>query len=505
MAHTAHEPPRAAIYARKSREDRKNPGKSVSDQIREAQDEVTRRGYTLDPAHVFADEGISASRFTNKARPGFGALMAAIESGEVDVVVMAEQSRVTRRLSVVGALIEGCADYGRRLVIGGRDVDPRDPADITLAAVQGGMDAAESERLSQRSRRGIRGTVEAGKPLGRLAYGYARTYDPVTRQLLEVTVEPHEAAVVREIVEHLLAGGSQQALVRRLNARHEPTPADAVRMRQGLDPAGSLWTGVQIKRLALSDRFAGILTHNGVEHPGDWPAIITRGELDRLRAIFGAPERRRNLERPGAVVHFLSGVARCGACGGPLRVVPTRGRPAYSCRTDGCRKVSRNAGPLEDYVRDVVLGVWGDPAAMAAIAAQRDDGGAARTAADRVEELTARRDRVRAAMADGSLPVEDAAAVLRDLAGDLEDAEREARAAIMPRHLADIVPANLPAVWDDLEPTARREIVDALATVVVHPMTQKRGRTFDYDSVSITPRASAVALKQQQTNPRATA
>lgn len=491
MADTAREPLRAAIYARKSREDRKNPGKSVSDQIREAQDEVTRRGYTLDPAHVFADEGISASRFTTKARPGFGSLMAAIESGEVDVVVMAEQSRVTRRLSVVGALIEGCADYGRRLVIGCRDVNPRDPADITLAAVQGGMDAAESERLSQRSRRGIRGTVAAGKPLGRLAYGYARTYDPFTRQLLEVTVEPHEGAVVREIVEHILRGGSLEEMVRRLNRRGEPTPADAVKMRQGLDPEGGKWSGIQVRRLALSERFAGILTHNGVEYPGDWPAIITRGELDKLRGILQAPDRRRNLERPGAIVHYLSGLARCGACGGPLRVVPTRGRPAYSCRSDGCRKVSRAAEPLERYVRDVVLEIVGSPAHMAAIAAQRDDGGAARAAADRVEELTARREQVRAAMANGSLPVEDAAAVLRDLSADLEAAEREARAAIMPRELADIVPADLPDRWDDLEPAVLREVVHSVCEVVVLPMTQKRGRTFDYDSVSITPRATA--------------
>lgn len=490
MSEAAPLPVRAAIYARKSKPDPRNPGKSVGDQLREAQAEADRRGYVVDPAHVFEDDGISASRFARgKARPGWAALVDALESGAVDVLVMAEQSRGTRRLSVIGALMETCADARVSLVVGGRDVDPRQPADLVLTSVQAGMDAAESERLSIRSLRGIRGTVERGKPLGRIAYGYVRTYDPVTRALEAVEVEPHEAAVVREIVEHVLAGGSLEAMVRRLNDRGEPTPADAVRVRHGLEPHGTAWSGIQVRRLALSARFAGVLVHNGVEHVGDWPPIITRSELERVRAVLEAPERRRNLERPGAVVHYLSGLATCSECGGGLRVVFTRGRGAYSCRTRGCMKVSRAVEPLEDYVRDVVLAIVANPQTMSAIAAQRDDGGAARAAAERVEELTARRDRVRAAMVDGSLPVEDAGAVLRGLADELEAAEREARAAILPRELADVVPSDLATRWDDLEPAQRREIVAALADVVVHPMETKRGRVFDPRTVSITPHA----------------
>jgi hypothetical protein len=59
---------RALLYGRKSSPDKKNPGKSVGDQLDVARAEAIRRG--LDVVGEFAeDDGTSASRFSRKSRP----------------------------------------------------------------------------------------------------------------------------------------------------------------------------------------------------------------------------------------------------------------------------------------------------------------------------------------------------------------------------------------------------------------------------------------------------
>lgn len=475
---------RAALYGRKSTTDAARPGKSVSDQLREARAEAKRRGYVV--AAEYADDGVSASRHGRKPRPGFAALLAGIEAGDVDVVVLAEQSRATRRLSTLGALIELCADSGVRLVIGGRDVDPSDSSDQLMLGITGAVDVAESERARARTKRGMRGAAEAGRQHGKLAYGYARTYDPTSGALLRVDVVPDEAAVVRELVDGVLSGRSLYSLSRELTERGVPVPRDAVALRQGRESSGAKWNGTSIRRVASNPLYAGLRVHLGeVVGDGDWPAIVTRSEHEAVAAIFAAPQRRRREERPGAVKHLLSGIATCGVCGGRLRVLRNRGRySSYVCHDRWC--VSRQQAGTEQLVVDVVLGLVARPGFVEAVAAASDDSGA-RLAVERVEQLRARRDSVRASIVDGMLGVDDGAAILRELSAELDDAERAVHRIAMPRRATDVVPADLAERWDELDVAVRREIVAALVTVELLP-TRKSSR-FDPASVRVTPRA----------------
>ena len=484
---------RAALYARKSNEDARNPGKSVSDQLRQARAEADRRGYVVEESLVFADDGISASRHARrKARPGFAALLAAIEEGRVDVVLMAEQSRATRRLAVVGALMETCADHGVTLVLGGREVDPADPADIVLTAVQGGMDHAESERSRIRILRGVRGAADRGRPHGKNVYGYRRIYDEVTRELLVVEPEPDEARVIQELARRVLAGESLRSICHDLDDREVPTPYDAVAMRQGRTPRGAKWIGSTIGRILTNPVYVGRRRHRDRIVEGEWEAILSERDFDRLGAIFRAPERRSKAERPGALVHYLSGVARCGECGSAMRVLTNRGRyRTYVCMQRGCHKVSRTAGPLEEYVRDVILALVARPDFLSLAAAMSEDTSPLQAALAEVEELTARRDKVRDLITSGSLPPEDGALMLRELASRLEDAQRQARDVALPRSVADLVPADLGERWDELEPGQQREVALALVDVVVLSMEGRKAHVFDPSTVRVTPRWEA--------------
>jgi DNA invertase Pin-like site-specific DNA recombinase len=68
----------AAIYARKSTEQNGvgDEEKSVARQIEHAKAYAARKGWTVDEAHVYSDDGISGAEF--KKRPGFLRLLNAL-------------------------------------------------------------------------------------------------------------------------------------------------------------------------------------------------------------------------------------------------------------------------------------------------------------------------------------------------------------------------------------------------------------------------------------------
>ena len=483
---------RAAIYARKSTEDARNPGKSIADQLREAEAEADLRGYAVAPEHVFSDSGVSASRHARKGsqRQGFADLLAAIEGRQVDVLVMAEQSRAARRMSVIGTLVEMCAANDVRMVIGGRDVDPASPTDLVLVGVQAGMDAAESERIRERCLRGARGAAQAGKPAGKNMYGYERTYDPNTRALLAVEQVPEEAAIVREIVQRILAGDPLNVIAADLNRREVPSPYDAVALRCGREPKGATWVGTQVRRIATSPAYAGLRVHRSDVYEATWAPIVSRADHERVVAILTDPSRRSNGKvRPGAIVHWLSGVAKCGLCGSGMRVLTNRGRfRNYVC--PGCMKVSRAAGPLEEFVAEHVFGIVEQPQVLAAIASAHESGEGSEVVAH-LDELTARRDGIRALMVSGQVSPEDGAAMLSALGTEIADTEAKVRSLTVPRNVADLVTSDLRDRWESFTPARKREVADALLDVTVQSMNGRKSSRFDPTTVTVSPKGKA--------------
>ena len=81
----------AAIYARKSSEQSgvANTEKSVTRQISLARTYAARKGWTVDPEHIYVDDGISGAEF--ERRPGFLRMMNALKPrAPFQVLVMSE-------------------------------------------------------------------------------------------------------------------------------------------------------------------------------------------------------------------------------------------------------------------------------------------------------------------------------------------------------------------------------------------------------------------------------
>jgi DNA invertase Pin-like site-specific DNA recombinase len=104
----------AAIYARKSTDQNlPDAEKSVTRQVEHATAYAARKGWTVEPAHVYSDDGISGAEF--KERPGFARLMNAIATcpRPFQVLVMSEESRLGREQFQTGYALKQITDAVR--------------------------------------------------------------------------------------------------------------------------------------------------------------------------------------------------------------------------------------------------------------------------------------------------------------------------------------------------------------------------------------------------------
>jgi DNA invertase Pin-like site-specific DNA recombinase len=85
----------AAIYARKSTDDsdRNAEARSTARQIESATKYAAAKGWNVDPRYIFTDENTSGAEW--KHRPGFNALLAALEPLPPFGVVSSPSSRVS--------------------------------------------------------------------------------------------------------------------------------------------------------------------------------------------------------------------------------------------------------------------------------------------------------------------------------------------------------------------------------------------------------------------------
>src|SRR5258707_6628214 len=138
---------RAGVYARLS--ETYDAAESVPTQIERGAGHARRRGWIV--AATFRDDGFSG--FKEITRDGFGELIAAIEAGQVDVVIVRDIDRLTRNLTDWNAFEKACVRHGVRLsAYTGGALDPSTPqsADTSgrwTAAAPGGKRRRERPRV----------------------------------------------------------------------------------------------------------------------------------------------------------------------------------------------------------------------------------------------------------------------------------------------------------------------------------------------------------------------
>lgn len=445
------------FYGRKSTDD---AGRSVASQEADWRADCATQG--LEPGRVFADPGLSASRYAKKGRPDYDALLAHIRAGGCELLSLWECSRGSRDLADWVALLDLCRKHGTliRAVSHGRTYDVRVRRDWRTLADEGVDSADESEKISERTTRGKRTAAAAGRPAGRLTYGYTREYDGAGRYVRQV-IDPEKAAVVREIVASVRDGVSISAIARGLNDRAIPAPE------------GGQWRSAHIGRIATNPAYAARRVHRGeVVGPADWPAILDDTEHHGVVAVLRDPARR--VARGTALRWPLSGVALCGVCEvGRLRT--HRGGAARSYLCDECKRIAISADPLDDFVSNLVCERLRQPDALAVFAPPPDD---VATAAAQAEEraLRERLDDHYTLAAAGQLSAGGLAAVEARLLPLIAEAVAKVRRLSAPRALRSLVDVDVAGTWTDLPVSTRRDVIVALVDLHVGPAVRGRPR-----------------------------
>lgn len=333
----------AAVYVRIS-EDREGAGLGVKRQEADCRALAAQVGWGI--ADVYVDNDLSA--YSGKPRPGYRRLLEDLGTGTVDAVLAWHTDRLHRAPAELEEFIRVCDTRGVEVrTVKAGELDLGTASGRMVARILGDVARHESEHKAERIRRKHLELAEAGKVVG----GGSRPFgfEPDRRTLRE-----SEAELIREAARRVLSGDSLRGICADWNRRGVVTST------------GGPWRQQVLRRLLMSGRIAGWREHRGVlVAPAEWPAIVERETVDRLRARLADPSRRT--ARPDARRYLLSGgLLRCGLCARPLRARPRVDHVRrYVCPSGpmygGCGGMAIVAEPLEDLVTERVLDVLDSP------------------------------------------------------------------------------------------------------------------------------------------------
>lgn len=184
-------------------------------------------GWTLDPAHVFRDDGRSGAALP---RPGLDRLRDAIKGREVDRVLVTAPDRLARNYVHQMVLLEEWARAGCVAEFLDRPMSD-DPHDHLLLQIRGAVAEYERTLIAERMRRGRLAKLKAGTLLPWTWAPYGTRLDPDhPRDPSGVMLEPAEAAVVAELFAmYREPGVSLMQLALHLDRRGVPTPSGTPR------------------------------------------------------------------------------------------------------------------------------------------------------------------------------------------------------------------------------------------------------------------------------------
>ena len=339
---------RAAIYVRRSTDE--HQASSLAVQEEEANRFATSQGWTVDPGHVYREDAVSRAEF--KKRPALIAMLNAADRGAFEVVITRDETRLGGDMIRTGLLVQDLLDKDIQLFyyFTGERVRLDDATSKFLLAARNFASELEREKISQRTREHLLTKARRGLNVGGRVYGYSNVErkDGDRRVHVEYVINPEEAEVVRSIFTmYAHEGLGLKRITKALNARRIPSP------HAGRRGTGS-WSPSVIHDMLRRVRYRGVLEwgrmaktyRGGTKVRVRRPAVDVRVERPDLRIIDDelwiatqariagvSRSPRAKAGRPPS--HLLSGISRCGECGGPI--VATNGKQGKDpCKVYAC-------------------------------------------------------------------------------------------------------------------------------------------------------------------------
>jgi site-specific DNA recombinase len=366
----------AAIYCRVSTAGQEADGTSLVTQEEHCRTYAAEHDYLVDEAHVYRDVYTGTELWE---RPQPTTLREAIRHHAVTGVIAYAIDRLSRDPVHLGVILSEAEHHGVAVEFVTEPLD-NTPEGQLIRFVRGYAAKVEAEKIRERSLRGKRARIQAGKlhNHGPELYGYRRDKAAGTR-----TVYEPEAAIVQQIFQwyvhdHL----AFRAIVRRLNEQGTPSPAvDKIRYA---DPARCpRWGRSQLLRVLREPTYKGDAigwryAEGGRRRPdtewirlpsGTAPAIIDAGlwEAAATRLAANRGQDVRNQLRP----YLLRGRIVCAVCRQTMYTELSRGSRRYRCSSrdkigGACGGQVVRADDVEAWVWTQVSAILRDPSLVAA-------------------------------------------------------------------------------------------------------------------------------------------
>ena len=226
---------KAAIYARYSSDQQRDA--SIEDQVRVCRERLDREGWQLN--QTYADRAISGSTML---RPGLQALLEDAMAARFDVIISESLDRISRDQADVAGIYKRLQFAGIPLIT----VSEGEISDLHVG-LKGTMNALYLKDLAEKTRRGMRGRVEAGRAGGGNCFGYDVIRQPDANGESERglrRINETEAAVVRRIFTEFAAGRSPRGIAMGLNSDGVAGPSGVAWGPSTINGNGSRGTGI---------------------------------------------------------------------------------------------------------------------------------------------------------------------------------------------------------------------------------------------------------------------
>ncbi len=340
---------RVAIYARYSSDLQKET--SIEDQVRLCEERAAREGWQI--INCYTDPALSGSNMM--LRPGVRMLMQDAIDGKFEIILSEALDRLSRDQADMAVMY-------KRLNYANVNIVTLTEGEVGIIDIglKGLMNQLYIVEMAKKVKRGQRGRIEAGKVTAGLAYGYnvVKKFDARGEPIRgEREINEEQAAIVRRIFTEYADGRSPKAIAAQLNE-------EGVR-----SPTGKGWNQSSIN--GRRDRGYGLLNNHIYigelvwNRVSQWKCPDTgstkrrlnpeeewiRNEAPELRILDQdlwdrAKVRQAELTKQSGKFwtahrprYLLSGLLKCGTCGGGFSKV---NHERYACST------ARNKGTCEN-------------------------------------------------------------------------------------------------------------------------------------------------------------
>ncbi len=456
----------AVIYCRIS-QDREGGGLGVERQREDCVALAERLGWQV--VGIETDNDVSA--YSGRVRPGYRAVVTALESGRADAVIAWHTDRLHRSNRELIDYIDMSMRLGfvtQTVKAGQIDLATATgrATAITLGAWARRESEDKSERIKSKHQQSAKlGTWRGGtRPFGYNADG--------------VTLHPVESVMVRDAYRAIGDGETLASIMRKWNESGT------------LTATGKLWHYATLRQILLRERNYGASVYLGeVVKVDAWEAIVDESTWRSVRAIVSDPKRRLSTSNVGK--WLLSGLARCGKCEAVGRVSVLRSGTSqmrgtrysiYKCETG--MHLARRADLSDEYVAGVIVARLQRPDARGLLTSAQ---GVDRPGLEReARGLRAQIEEAVRLWSEGVLTagqLRTTSERLRQRLGSVEATMVDTSTSVA---LAQMVGADdVPAAWESLVWKARREVLDALMTVTVLPVPLGTPRRFSPEFIRI--------------------